>query len=106
MNRLLEAKPLPTAVFCANDEMAIGAIKCSIDNGFKVPEDISFVGFDDIDIAGIYSPSVTTVSQPFKDKGVSAIQLLMKILNGKEVNRIIVHDHCLVKRESTQKITV
>jgi len=104
MNRLLEAKPLPTAVFCANDEMAIGAIKCSIDNGFKVPEDISFVGFDDIDIAGIYSPSVTTISQPFNEKGVSAIQLLMKLINGKEVNHRIVHDHRLIKRESTRKL--
>lgn len=104
MNHILEAEKLPTAVFCANDEMAIGAIKCTIDHGLKVPDDISFVGFDNIDIAGIYSPSVTTIAQPFREKGISAIQVLMKLINEETVAPKTVHEHKLVVRESTKEL--
>ena len=91
-----------TALFCANDEMAIGAIKGLIDLGMHVPDDISIIGFDNIDIAGIYAPSLTTISQPFREKGKSAMRVILSLINREPVSENLVHDHELIVRESTQ----
>lgn len=103
MAKLLATGEIPTAVLCANDEMAIGAIKCTIDQGLKVPKDISVIGFDNIEISEIYSPSVTTVSQPFEEKGKSAMELLVRMIKGEIIEKVIVHEHELIVRETTQK---
>ena len=64
MMRLLQIQPHPTAVFCFNDLMAIGAIKTIKDNHLRVPEDISIVGFDNIPYSAYISPALTTFDQP------------------------------------------
>ena len=101
-NRLMKANPKMTAIFCANDEMAIGAMKAIHDSGKRIPEDIAVVGFDDIDLARIYQPSLTTIKQPFSDKGQAAMKSLIHLINGEEVNQKIEFPYNLIERDSTK----
>jgi len=77
MKELLNWPEKPTAVFAANDMMALGAVKAAADAGFSVPEDISVVGFDNIEQCGHSSPSLTTVGA---DVGLIAKQTLKSLL--------------------------
>lgn len=110
MKRLLTLKPLPTAVFCANDLMAIGAMKCVFDEGLRVPNDISLVGFDDVEIARMYNPTLTTIHQPFEEKGLQAIERLIDMIKQQNDNieppvaELVILPHELVIRQSTSKI--
>lgn len=100
--RLLASRKRPTAIFCASDEMAIGAISVIRANGLKVPDDISVVGFDDIHLARYYDPPLTTVAQPMGEIGEEATKLLLDILSDAStptVKRILPTD--LVIRRST-----
>ena len=75
--RLLDgAMPGPTALFCFNDLMAIGAIKAVMDAGMRVPTDMSVVGFDDIDVARFLNPALTSVLQPAQEIGAMAVDIL------------------------------
>jgi len=60
-----------------SDAMAIGAMRAARQLGLRVPEDISVVGFDDIDLAALVDPALTTVHQPIRQKGVDAVRLLL-----------------------------
>lgn len=79
MEKLLSLNPgtRPTAVFAANDLMAIGAMRAIQKTGLKVPDDIAVVGFDDIDIAARVSPALTTIHQPMQDLGEFAAKSLI-----------------------------
>lgn len=70
-----------TALFAVNDNVAIGAIRALLDLGFKVPEDLSIVGFDDISAAGFLNPSLTTVSQDKKEIGKKGVEMLIERIN-------------------------
>ncbi|MFD4259509.1 LacI family DNA-binding transcriptional regulator [Streptomyces sp. NPDC058534] len=70
--------PEVTAVFVASDEMAFGVIRALHELGRRVPEDISVVGVDDIELAEYCSPSLTTVAQPFNDMGTLAVAHLLR----------------------------
>ena len=85
---LLQGQPRPTAIFAANDRMAIGAMAAAADLGLKVPEEVSVVGFDDITIASYVRPTLTTVALPSYKMGVSAMELLMKLLSQEECQPI------------------
>jgi DNA-binding LacI/PurR family transcriptional regulator len=74
----------PTAVMCANDTMAISAIKEIIRRGFRVPEDISIIGFDDITIASQITPALSTVSVPVEDIAKKAITMLRAAMDEDE----------------------
>jgi len=74
-----------TAVFCSNDEMAIGALRAIKSRGLRVPEDISVVGFDDIRFARYSDPPLTTIAQPMGDIGREAATLLIEILKDADV---------------------
>lgn len=101
---LFSQSRLPTAVFCASDEIAIGAIRAAQEQGLQVPRDISIVGFDDIQMAGFSNPPLTTVRQPTVEFGRRATQMMLQILAGKKLpeNRIVL-PHELVVRDSTAK---
>lgn len=71
-----------TAVFCCQDEIAIGLINYFYDNDIKVPDDISVVGYGDISLASIYRPTITTIREPYYDLGAVAIRSLLKKLSG------------------------
>ena len=99
---LLDIPQRPTAIFCANDEMAMGCLHAVKSAGLRVPEDISVVGFDDNRYARIMDPPLTTVSQPAREIGERVMQrLLGEIANGRsrDAEPIIV-PHKLVIRSS------
>jgi LacI family repressor for deo operon, udp, cdd, tsx, nupC, and nupG len=106
MKKLLTLEVPPTAVFTANDEMAMGAIKAAKSKGFKVPEDLSVVGFDDIKFASIFEPALTTIAQPTFDMGKKAMELLLKLINNKELekNQIILADELIVRDSCRERI--
>ncbi|CDF59022.1 LacI family DNA-binding transcriptional regulator [Thermobrachium celere] len=72
------------AIFYSNDVMAFGGIKVLLRNGFKIPEKISIMGFDNIQISQFIEPELTTIAQPIYDMGKRACSLLIDIINGEE----------------------
>jgi DNA-binding LacI/PurR family transcriptional regulator len=84
MQRLLAADPGLTAVFAANDHMALGALRALDEAGRRVPEDVSLVGFDDVPEAEFFRPPLTTVRQHFPEAGRRAVRLLLDIIRPDE----------------------
>jgi LacI family repressor for deo operon, udp, cdd, tsx, nupC, and nupG len=96
MAALLARTPRPSAVFCANDEMAIGAMKAARAAGLAVPRDLSLIGFDDISFAAFTDPPLTTIRQPRRELGRNAVAAL---LHGGRKRQPMVHE--LIVRAST-----
>jgi LacI family transcriptional regulator len=91
-----------TAVLAYNDIAAIGAIRAFMNHGLRVPEDISVVGFDDIQGAAFHNPSLTTIRQPLNQMGAVAARILLQRIRGQATFPDIVPIHPeLVIREST-----
>ena len=102
--RLLSSSNRPTAVFCFNDEMAMGALKIARRLGVSVPEQLSLVGFDNIRFAEHLTPPLTTISQPMRRIGEGCVHLLLGILNKEDATEIpasVTLPHQLIIREST-----
>lgn len=78
---LLGLSDPPTAIFAANDMMAIGMLKALQDKGLNVPEDVSVMGFDNIEISSLSTPSLTTINQPKYEMGTLSTKMLLRILN-------------------------
>jgi len=105
MNKILQLEKLPTAVFCASDMLAIGAIQAINQSGKSVPEDFSIVGFDGIDIGQIISPRLTTIRQDSRKMGkIAAANVLMMIDEKmkRKSGEIITVDTYLINGESTR----
>jgi len=83
--KILSTTPLPTAVFAANDSMAIGALRAFHDKGFVVPDDMALVGFDDIPISRYVKPSLSTVQVPIHKMGILAVERLLFALQEIEI---------------------
>ncbi|EPJ43562.1 MAG: periplasmic-binding protein/LacI transcriptional regulator [Osedax symbiont Rs2] len=83
---LLSLHDRPTAIFCHNDEMAIGVLKRAREIGVKVPQQLSVVGFDNIPFCEYCTPELSTVHQPRQLIGETAMKLLLNILSGKKPN--------------------
>jgi len=98
--RLISQDDPPTAIFAVSDMLAIGAIKACITSKFRVPEQIAVVGFDDVPIASIYEPSLTTIGQPRRELGETAMTLLLKRIKG-EMPDSVTLPHTLVIRQTT-----
>lgn len=98
--KMLEANPEITAIFAISDIMAVGATKASFDLGRKVGEDISIMGFDGMDMAKYYEPSITTVKQPKNEMSQLSVEILLKLLEGEIENSHIFLDVELVERQS------
>jgi LacI family transcriptional regulator len=77
---LLDLRPRPTALVCFNDKAAVGALRAAAERGARVPDDVSVVGFDDIDLSRATTPMLTTVRQPLQEMGRMAVTLLMRVL--------------------------
>jgi LacI family transcriptional regulator len=82
LRRLLEADPHPTAVFCANDLMAMGVLDAAGELGMRVPADLAIVGFDDIEPAAMTAPPLSTVANPAFETGRTAGDLLLQRITG------------------------
>lgn len=94
-----------TAVFCCQDELAIGLMNYLYDNGINVPNDVSVSGYGDINVASIYRPTLTTIKEPFYDMGAISIRKMLKKLIGEPISdEEIVLPIRLIKRESCEKI--
>jgi LacI family transcriptional regulator len=78
VTKLLAASPRPTAVFCANDLLALGVLKGLAAAGVDVPGEMAVVGYDDVTFASMLSPSLTSVRQPKYELGTSAAELLLE----------------------------
>lgn len=97
----INAKPQPDAWFCSNDLMAAGAMQALVEHGIAVPDDVAVIGFDDLNIAQMTHPPLTTMRQPIREMGEIAMRILLRLLDGEELetNRIVLNAE-LVVRES------
>ncbi|KAB2970968.1 LacI family transcriptional regulator [Streptomyces sp. SS1-1] len=82
---LLDLDEPPTAVFAGNDEIALGAVETARTRGLRVPEDLSVVGFDDTSLAQMASPPLTTVRQPLREMGATALRTALRLADGEKV---------------------
>jgi len=107
MQRLLLLKDWPTAVFCSNDDMAIGAMKAIQEHGLLIPRDVSLVGYDDNGISGYLSPALTTVKRPIEELSFRGAGILLEILEGdlKQEGKIINLPTELEVRESVARLS-
>ena len=103
--KIIKKFPEVTAIFAFNDEMAIGAIRYLKEKNIKVPEDISIVGFDGIELGKYIDPALTTIKQSGYQLGLKSIEMLNKIINEEKIedNKVFI-PHELVVRESTNKL--
>ena len=86
----IEDNELPTALICGDDHIAFGAIDALRENGLRVPEDISVVGYDDHPFASKLHPHLTTVKQPAAEIGVKGVEALFNAMNGQEKQHVVV----------------
>jgi len=99
--QLLDLPEPPTAIFAFNDNMAIGAMQTARARGVRLPEDLSIVGFDDLEEAAIVTPALTTIRQPLAEMGRIAVSLLMRLLDNQRLEALHVElGTRLVVRES------
>ncbi|MDH4618785.1 catabolite control protein A [Brevibacillus sp. AY1] len=99
----LQLKEPPTAIFAANDEMAIGAIHAVQDSGLHVPNDVEVIGHDNIRLTEMVRPRLTSVVQPMYDIGAVAMRLLTKYMNNEHVEEhVVLLPHRIEYRESTK----
>lgn len=97
----LELSPRPTAIFSATDEMAIGAIHTIQDSGLKVPQDIAVISVDNIRMASMVRPTLTTVAQPMYDIGAVSMRLLTKLMNKESTDNMqVILPHEIIYRQS------
>lgn len=101
MERLLDLDDPPTAVFCLSDLLAVGAMFAVAQRGLRVPDDISLVGFDDIEEARYLLPPLTTVRPDRDDIAVRSLRLLVDRLGGQRPPESVTAGHELIVRSST-----
>ena len=99
--QLFDLEIPPTAVFCANDRMAIGALQAAYDRKIKVPDQISVMGFDNVQFSAYTTPPLTTLTVPIYEIGKFAANQIIAIDNGKKFFRKEVFDVNIVIRDST-----
>ena len=101
MKLMLNGPKLPTALFCANDVVAIGAIKAINEKGISIPDEIAIIGLDDIEMASYITPTLTTIHVPKEELGRFAVKILVdRIEGGHEMPVRIDIPYHLVVRES------
>ncbi|SEO53385.1 LacI family DNA-binding transcriptional regulator [Paenibacillus sp. OV219] len=101
MKALLRVKQPLTAVFAVSDDMAVGAMNCIRDNGLRVPEDISVMGFDGSQLTELTRPTLTSMEQPIHEMGkVTMRVLLSQVETGEVPTSDIILEHRLVARDS------
>jgi len=83
IGQLLEQGTEFSAIYACNDQMAAGAMKALKDAGKRIPEDVSVIGFDDVEFAGLITPSLTTIRQPIAQMAEDAAKLAIRLIEGK-----------------------
>ncbi len=107
MEKLLLLDKRPTAVFVSGDEMAMGAMEAVKEQGLKIPEDISFVGFDNVPQTESPEFSLTTVQHPFSDLATLGVKYLTQIIKKKprQPVRILLGNTRLIERKSVRELS-
>jgi LacI family purine nucleotide synthesis repressor len=104
-DKLLAMDEIPTAVFCFNDTMALGLMSRLQQRGIRIPEDMSVIGYDNIEISEYFSPPLTTIHQPKRRVGKNAFEILLERIKNKEHDRRTFEMHPeLVVRDTVKKI--
>jgi DNA-binding LacI/PurR family transcriptional regulator len=101
IGRAMLGESRPTAVFAANDQMALGLIRALHEAGLRVPEDVSVVGFDDLPESGYFTPPLTTVRQDFHELGQRIMALVLRVLAGEHDASVPLVEPRLIVRSST-----
>lgn len=104
MKRLLKKADDITALFAISDLMAIGAARAVLEKGLRIPEDISIMGFDDIDYAAFFNPPLTTIRQPVEEIAMKSVELLVGVIDHEAAHQHIVFETELVERSSCIRI--
>ncbi|MGK0466125.1 LacI family DNA-binding transcriptional regulator [Clostridium sp.] len=113
MKKILKLRTIPTAVFCSNDEMAVGAMKATFEAGLDVPSDISIMGFDGNQLGAYLRPTLTTVRRPIIEVSRKGAEKLLNIIGSSSIKgksdiingeKIYINTE-LVERNSVAKIT-
>jgi DNA-binding LacI/PurR family transcriptional regulator len=102
--RLLGRKNPPKAIFCFNDEVAMGVLEIARRLKLRVPEHVSIVGFDDIRFAAYVDPPLTTIVQAMRQIGEGTVRLLLETLQGGGPPESVTLPHVLVVRSSTGRL--
>ncbi len=103
---LLSLPEPPTAIFAFNDNMAVGAIRVARARGVRVPEELSVVGFDDVELATVVAPTLTTIRQPLAELGRMGVDRLVRLLQGRRLEAMNIElGTRLVVRESTAPVS-
>jgi DNA-binding LacI/PurR family transcriptional regulator len=102
--QLLELSQPPSAVIAPNDISAFGVMKGLQERGFMPGKDVSVVGFDDISLANLWHPSLTTLAQPFREIGHHLVEMLVKEISGNQKKSHLILEPKLIVRESTAPI--
>lgn len=105
VKELLSTSEKFTAIFCANDHMAFGAIRALKEEGLRVPEDVSVIGFDNIEASALSNPPLTTIMQPIYQLGEVSAKILLRLLSGEnlETKRYLLKTQ-LIERKSCRKV--
>lgn len=103
---LLAIPDRPSAIFCANDQMAAGALEAAAELGLKVPDDISILGYDDQELSRYTNPPLSTVVLPNYEMGRRAVETLIRLSSGTRSHRphLLKIDGPIVQRESTANV--
>jgi len=101
--QLKNSDELPTALFAANDLMAIGALKAFAQLKIRVPEDISIIGFDNIPFSDCTYPPLTTIAQPTYQMGQKAVETLLKLIDKKKIKKSVEFETELIERDSVSR---
>lgn len=106
MEKLLVEAPPFTALFAASDEMAIGAMGIAMEKGLKIPDDISIIGYDDLSLASMVFPPLTTIHQPLTTMGRLASEKLISLIeeDSDKVSSSIVSHHLVERQTVRQKL--
>lgn len=106
MERLLALPNTPTAVFCSNDDMAIGAMNAIFAKGMRVPDDISVIGFDDIGFSQYITPRLSTVKRPVEKISVLGAKKLLKLISTPDTKAEKIFENTeFMVRDSVKDIT-
>ena len=101
--KLKNSDELPTAIFAANDLMAIGALKAFTQIKIRVPEDISIIGFDNIPFSDCTYPPLTTIAQPTYQMGQKAVETLLRLIDKKKIKKSVEFETKLIERDSVSR---
>ncbi|AOZ93585.1 LacI family DNA-binding transcriptional regulator [Paenibacillus crassostreae] len=105
LEQIIELENRPTAVFCCNDDMAIGAMRAAFDQGINIPGELSIIGFDDIGFAHYTTPALTTVKRPIEQISIEGAKKILELINEpKSTGEIIFVETELKIRDSVKKM--